>query len=126
MWHSDPNFNVVLIVTLALGFMAGVPIMIAWLIANNAKKKREAELVRLAIEKGQPLPEFPVQKPSRFGALKASFVWIAVGLGFISVTIFDGVPPWENISIGFIPILVGLALMLGWFIEKRDQRAGSI
>jgi len=120
MWQSDPNFNVVLIVTLALAFMGGVPVAIAWIIANNSRKKREAELVKLAIEKGQPIPEFPATVPSRFGALKAAFVWIAVGLGFISVTIFENVPVWENVSIGFIPILIGLALILGWNIERRD------
>ena len=81
MWHSDPNFNVVLIVGLVFSGMIAIPILIGSLIYRNTQKRREAELIRLAIEKGQPLPEFPAHMVSRYGTLKAGLIWSAVGIG---------------------------------------------
>ena len=121
MWHTDPNFNIVLIVGLVFSALVAVPILIGSLIYRNGQKKREAELIRIAIEKGQPLPNFQVE-PSKYGTLKAALVWIAVGLGLILMVLFEDVFGWSGVAIGFIPILIGIALFIGWSIENKEKR----
>lgn len=120
MWHTDPNFNVVLIVALVFCALIAVPVLIGSLIYRNTQKRREAELIRLAIEKGQPMPNFPAAAVSKFGTLKAALVWIAVGIGLILMVIMEDVFGWSGVAIGFIPLLVGLALLIGWNVEKKD------
>lgn len=125
MWHTDPNFNVVLIVGLVFCALIAIPILIGSLIYRNTQKRREAELIRLAIEKGQPVPNFPAAPVSRFGTLKAALVWIAVGIGLILMVIMEDVFGWSGVAIGFIPLLVGLALLIGWSIEKKDSEKAA-
>ena len=120
MWNSDPNMGVVLIVAISMAGLAAVPIMIATLIANNAKKKREADLIRLAIEKGIPVPDF-TERVSRYGSLKAGLIWIAIGAGFMLMVAFSVDGNKEGMSLGFIPILIGLALCVSWYLEARYQ-----
>jgi hypothetical protein len=124
MHGGDPNFNVVLLVTLVMGIMGAVPVLIAVIIANNARKKREAEIIRLAIEKGQPVPEFP-KRISRYGTLKAGMIWIAVGVGVVLMVAVAGEGHWEGISLGFIPILVGVALCIVWLLESKEEDRSS-
>lgn len=112
--------GVVLIVTVIFAALAAVPIMIVALITNNAKKKREAELIRLAIEKGMPAPDF-AESISRYGTLKAGLIWIAIGLGFMLMVAFSVDGGHGDFSIGFIPILIGIALCISWYLEKRYQ-----
>jgi hypothetical protein len=119
MWHSDPNFNVVLLVAVVLGILAAMPVVIALLIARNAQKRREADLMRLAIEKGQPVPNFPVRL-SKYGTLKAALVWAAVGLGIVLVMVIENGGQLEGASLGLIPILVGIALAIAWVLEKKE------
>ncbi len=121
MWHSDPNFNVVLIVALVFSALIAIPILIGSLIYRNTQRRREAELIRLAIEKGHPAPEFPITPVSKFGALKAGLIWIGVGIGLILMVLFEEIFGWSGISIGFIPLLVGIALLIGWFVEKNSK-----
>jgi hypothetical protein len=120
MWSGDPNIGVVMIVAVAMAGLAAVPIMIATLIANNAKKKREADLIRLAIEKGMAVPDF-TEPASRYGTLKAGLIWIAVGVGFIMMVAFSTEGSSDGISLGFIPVLIGLALCISWYLEIRYQ-----
>jgi hypothetical protein len=123
MWHGDPNIGVVMIVTLVFGTMAAVPILIGLLIANNSQKKREAEIMRLAIEKGQPVPSFPV-RVSHYGTLKAALIWIAVGVGIVLMVAIES--PGDGISLGFIPILIGIALLISWILEKRENERNKL
>jgi hypothetical protein len=125
MWNADPNFNVVLIVALVFSAIIAVPILVGSLIYRNSQKRREAELIRLAIEKGQPVPDFPAAPISRFGTLKAGLVWIAVGIGLILMVLFEEIFNWTGIAIGFIPLLVGLALIIGWAVEKSSNGEGQ-
>jgi hypothetical protein len=121
MWQADPNFNIVMIVALTFSALVAVPILIGSLIYRNSQKRREAELIRLAIEKGQPVPEFPAVPVSRFGTLKAGLVWIAVGIGLILMVLFEEIFDWTGVAIGFIPLLIGVALLISWTVEKSHN-----
>ncbi len=125
MWQADPNFNIVLIVALVFSALIAVPVLIGSLIYRNTQKRREAELIRLAIEKGQPVPNFPAGPVSKFGTLKAALVWIAVGIGLILMVIMEDVFGWSGVAIGFIPLLIGFALLIGWNIEKKDSEKAT-
>lgn len=121
MWQADPNFNIVMIVALIFSALVAIPILIGSLIYRNSQKRREAELIRLAIEKGQPVPEFPTVPASRFGTLKAGLVWIAIGIGLIFMVLFEEIFDWTGVAIGFIPFLIGVALVIGWYVEKNNN-----
>jgi len=125
MFQADPNFNIVLLTTVVVGILGAVPVLIGVLIANNARKRREAEIIKLAIEKGQPLPSFPVSS-SRYGTLKAGMIWIAVGLGIVLMVLIESEGRPEGVSLGLIPILVGIALCISWFLERKEKSQESI
>ena len=125
MWQADPNFNVVLIVALVFSSLIAIPILIGSLIYRNSQKRREAELIRLAIEKGQPVPSFPHESASKFGTLKAALVWMAVGLGLIIMVLSDEIFGWTGVAIGAIPLLIGVALLIGWYVERSYTAGGT-
>lgn len=125
MWQADPNFNVVLIVALVFSALIAVPVMIGSLIYRNTQKRREAELIRLAIEKGQPVPSFPRDSGSKFGTLKAALVWIAVGIGLTIMVLCEEIFGWSGIAIGIVPLLIGVALLIGWNVERNYTAGGA-
>jgi hypothetical protein len=120
MWTGGPNIGVVMIVAIVFAGLVAVPIMIGVLIFNNARKRREAELIRLAIEKGMPVPDFSI-KPSYYGTLKSGLVWIAVGIGLVLFVLFESDDGYSGVSLGFIPMLIGLALCISWKLETGRE-----
>lgn len=118
MWNGDPNFAVVLIVAIVFSSLIAIPILIGSLIYRNSQKRREAELIRLAIEKGQPVPNFP-EKGSKYATLKAALVWLGAGIGWILMIIVGEMLDWVGVSIGIVPIFIGIALLIGWMVEKN-------
>ena len=124
MWHGDPNFSVVLIVAIVFSSLIAIPILIGSLIYRNSQKRREAELIRLAIEKGQPVPIFP-EKASKYGTLKAALVWLGAGIGWIFMIIVGEMLDWVGASIGIVPIFIGIALLIGWMVEKNANGSGQ-
>jgi len=116
MWYK--GFTDWLIVCTVFGFFFGV----AALIANNSRKKREAELLRLAIEKGQQIPDFQAPKASRYGTLKAAVIFLALGVGFSLMVIFEDFFGYGEISIGLIPLFVGIGLLISWNIEQKLEK----
>lgn len=127
MWHGDPNFSVVLIVAIVFSSLIAIPILIGSLIYRNSQKRREAELIRLAIEKGQPVPVFP-EKASQYATLKAALVWLGAGIGWILMIIVGEMLNWVGASIGIVPIFIGIALLIGWMVEKNangEKRASA-
>lgn len=113
MWYE--SFTDWLEMLTVFGFFFGVAV----LIANNAKKKREAELLKLAIEKGQEIPNFEMPQSSKYGALKAALIFLAIGVGFLLMVIFENFFGYGEISLGLIPLFIGIALLISWVIERR-------
>ncbi len=113
MWYE--SFADWLEMLTVFGFFFGVAV----LIANNARKKRESELLRIAIEKGQKIPDFDIPKSSRYGALKAALIFLALGIGFLLMVIFEDFYGYGEISLGLIPLFIGVALLISWWLERR-------
>lgn len=124
MWHGDPNFSVVLIVAIVFSSLIALPILIGSFFYRNSQKRREAELIRLAIEKGQPVPYFP-DKASKYGTLKIALVWLGGGIGWIFMIIVGEILDWVGVSIGIVPIFIGVALLIGWLVEKSSNGEGQ-
>jgi len=92
---------------------------IALVVAIMKRRAMEMDIYKKAIDKGLPVPDFKVAKtPER--TLKSALVWIAVGIGFSLVVLTS--QEYEGIGVCSIPILIGIALIISYKIEKNAER----
>ena len=115
MWNTIPNMQTVLIVAIVMA----VPVLIVWMIVYAVSKKRESDIIKLAIEKGQPIPELPVSRRSKSRTLKCALIWMAIGIGVILAILIESGGTLEGAGLGIIPILIGVALWISWIFERR-------
>jgi hypothetical protein len=118
------------LVPIALFLMIAV-IVIGILYFKNQREKMWNETARLAIEKGQPIPERPVNKfaiaPDNEAAylrtqvrreVKIGLISLAAGIAIsVHITMNQG---WAIGSAGAIPGLIGLAFLLNAWITNRS------
>ena len=106
--------------------LAGMALGLAGLIAGTLEKLQKRrlrhELLRVALEKGQPLPpELLEEAPRRRSRddRRSGLVSIAVGVGVY--LLFRAIAVWPGLQwIGVVPVLIGVALLLNWAIERRE------
>ena len=104
-------------------FVAVVVLDALW--AKSGRDKLRHGTIRLAIERGQPLPPELLDRPAPRLPNRdrtRGLVLIAFGLG---LWIFLKASPQHAAglaSLGAIPILVGAALILSWALDRRDKR----
>jgi hypothetical protein len=89
------------------------------IIAGMRKRKMEVEAYKAAIEKGLPVPEFKISHKSPLSTLKAALIWIAVGVGFAILMLPEG--DTSGLAFSSIPILVGVALIISYVLEKKER-----
>ncbi|HVB84874.1 MAG TPA: DUF6249 domain-containing protein [Rhodanobacteraceae bacterium] len=111
-----------LVPVLAVGLSLGMPVIIvvAGLIYSYRRAKLRQQLLLKLVESGQPIPAELLQPNSTpRSPLRAAIVWAAVGLGLI---VFGAMIDQRPIlAAGFIPLLVGLGLLLVHRIESRRE-----
>ncbi len=106
--------------------LAGICLAIVAVAFGSAEKMQKRrlrhELMRLAIERGQPLPpelleETPPRRSrdDRRGGLVSIAVGIGVFLFFRAIAVLPGLQ-W----IGVVPVLIGCALLLNWTLDRRE------
>lgn len=102
----------------AIGMLAslGLPLTLAAVIlAYKHKRDRlNQEAILRLVEKGLPVPPELLSPPGRQAGLKGGLVLIALGIGLATFFAQLGLP-W---SIGLIPGLMGLALLVAWKIAR--------
>ncbi len=107
----------ILFVVVFLFFVAVV--VIAVISANVIKRKKEIEAYKDAIEKGLPLTDLKLTR-SPITTLKSGLVWIAIGIGMFIVILTEG--GTKSLSVSAIPILIGLALIVSYLVEKKAAK----
>ena len=112
------NETVVAIVGVLVTF--GMPLLlvaIVLLYKHRRMRMTHETIVRLA-EKGIPVPPELLEPPRhRSSGLRGGLVLIALGAG-LSIFFLERGGPW---SIGLIPGLMGVALLIAWAVESKAR-----
>ena len=97
----------------------GLPLLLVAVILyyKHRRLKLTHETISRLAEKGLPVPPELLEAPRRGqSGLRAGLVLVALGLAIGIFFAQTGVP-W---SIGLIPGLMGVALLVAWTIERRQ------
>ncbi len=114
-------FSNTLIAMLGLMVSFGLPLAVVALVLHyrHARERMTHETVSKLIERGLPVPPELLNPPHRGQAgLRGGLVLVALGIA-LAVFFQDHGPGW---SVGLIPGLMGVALLIAWVIEKRSRR----
>jgi len=114
------NETLVAIVGMVVTF--GLPVLLVGLILwfKHRKLRMIHETIGKLAEKGLPVPPELLDPPSRNrnAALRGGLVLVALGVA-LAVFFAETRGPW---SIGLIPGLMGVALLIAWAVERRDAK----
>lgn len=94
----------------------GLPLLVIAIILvykHQRNRLHQETILRLA-EKGLPVPPELLQPPARSPSPKGGLVLLALGIA-LSVFFWERGLPW---SIGLIPGLMGVALLVAWKIDS--------
>jgi hypothetical protein len=122
------DINVTIVVVVALMVTFGMPIiMVAIVSMYKMRKNRLTHGTILALaEKGMSVPPellVPPQRPLPTKSdLKTGILLLSAGLG-ISLFFFE--INVSGVSLGAIPILMGLGYIIVWKIEKKSHPSGA-
>jgi hypothetical protein len=104
------------IIALLVAF--GLPVVLVSVILyyKHLKLKLTHETVKGLVEKGLPVPPQLLDPPRRgHSELRGGLVLVAMGIA-LAIFFWDRGGPW---SIGLIPGLMGVALLIAWRMETR-------
>lgn len=102
----------------------------------KSKERMEMQAtLRLAIEKGQPVPQEVIEAmtrnvktpPTRLRDLRTGVIWLAIGIGVGLATYFgdfiNGDGDFDGFGIACIPAVIGVAfIVLSFFNPNKEQR----
>ena len=117
------NFNLTGVLIYAVPFIFVV--LIIWVSANEKHKRNQlkAEVYLKALEKGQPLlPDLFIDKNEN--PLNTGIILTLIGIG-ISIMMWF-VAGEKFATVGFIPLLLGIAFLLIHFIEKKKKNQQNV
>ncbi len=123
--HNDgENFGVVLIIFIAITSPFACAVLIVFFIIRGItiRQREHNKLIEKAIECNYPLPKdffnAPKQSKSR---LQSALVWLAWGVGIIAFCLIVSGAKDTVFAIGFIPLLIGVAKLITYFVEDRKK-----
>jgi hypothetical protein len=128
---SDMNEEIIPIFGIFFGIGGPVTVLIVWLALNYRKRRRLMELHHAermaAIERGMDVPPLPIElidgrSRRRRSSLLPGLVWFFIGLAVVVGTLSmhdDDIP----IMGGLIPLGIGAAYLLYYFLEGRRNEA---
>ena len=96
----------------------GLPLLVIAivLIYKHQRNRLQQETILRLAEKGLPVPPELLAPPERSASPKAGLVLLALGIA-LSIFFWERGQPW---SIGLIPGLMGMALLVAWKIDSRS------
>jgi uncharacterized protein DUF6249 len=99
----------------------GLPLLLVAVILyyKHRKLRITHETIARLAEKGLPVPPELLEPPRRghYSGLRGGLVLLGLGLG-LAIFFWEMGVPW---SIGLIPGLMGVALIIGWSIERKSE-----
>ena len=98
----------------------GLPLLLVAVILfyKHRRQRMIHETIARLAERGLPVPPELLNPPRRgHSGLRGGMVLIGLGIG-LAVFMYEMHGSW---SIGLIPGLMGLALLIAWAIEKRGK-----
>lgn len=111
----DLSITAILITAVVFTCITILGVVIIWY--SMRKRRMEIEVYKAAIDKGLSVPEFKLVK-SPVGTLKSALVWLAIGVGLFIILLVEA--GGDGIAASAIPILIGLALIASYIIEKKE------
>ena len=112
------NVPLVAILGMVMSFVVPLLLVAVILYYKHRKLRLTHETISRLAEKGLPVPPELLDPPrARHFGLRAGLVLMALGLA-LAVFFFETGGP---ASIGLIPGLMGLALLVAWAIERRAR-----
>lgn len=123
--NDGENFSGVFIVFIAIATPFACAVLIVFFIIRGitSRQREHNKLIEKAIENNYPLPDKFFDAPKRHkSSLQSSLVWLAWGIG--TMGFFYIVDPTETAySIGLIPLLVGVAKLITYFVEDHKKES---
>ena len=117
--------NETLVAIMGMLSVFGLPVILVGIILwfKHRKLKITHETIARLAEKGLPVPPELLEPPAhnRNAALRGGLVLVGLGIA-LAVFFVTTRGPW---SIGLIPGLMGVALLIAWRIESRQDDKGS-
>jgi hypothetical protein len=117
----ETSIALVAIVGMLVSF--GLPILLVALILHYKHRRTRLthETIAQLAERGLPVPPQLLDPPRRRqdASLRAGLILVGLGIG-LGLFFYEVKAPW---SIGFVPGLMGVAMLIGWAIEKRSDKA---
>ncbi len=123
----------VLIVLIIFGSIASLFILPRYF--KSVERQKMAETLRIAIEKGQPLPAEVIEAmssnvrnpglpPSPQRDLRTGIIWLGVGIGFAALgAVLSFEEPdalFPMLGVATFPIFIGLAFVVLGFLNKKS------
>ncbi len=121
----DPQRWVVIIMPLAGISLGAIAIIGGMWIADRNRRLRH-ETIRLALEKGQPIPEFILNEdahgrrshqPRNDRRTGLILIGVAIGLYLFFRSVGGSAGSW----LAAIPGFIGVALLLNWLLERMER-----
>ena len=114
----DAPETLVAIVGMAVVFGLPLVLVAIVLLYKHRKLRMTHDTILHLAEKGMPVPAQLLDPPRRHNqGLRGGLVLIGLGIGLSLFFLLAGTSAW---SIGFIPMLMGVALLIAWRIESRS------
>jgi hypothetical protein len=119
--HNFPVAALFIAVPAVILFL-GTPlfIVIALLAAGNRKRKQKMEIVDMYIKSDRDIPEHVITALDSGGSassLKSGLTLTAVGIGVVAA--FNALGAEEVGGFGLIPMFLGIARLIFWFLVER-------
>ena len=121
-FESEGIFIITIVFIIIVTPFASIVLILFFAIRGITSRQRERnKLIEKAIECNYPLPDdffkAPIQHKSR---LQSALVWLAWGVGIVVFFLIVD-PTVTAYSIGLIPLLVGAAKLITYFVEDRKK-----
>ena len=130
---AEANLTAILVPIAVIGITFGFTALTVGILAYRRYRSDTLrhETIRLALEKGQPLPPglldpVAVRDPGARD-LRRGLVLLAIGLGLGLYLYFSPAPgaPHPTWAVGFIPGLMGISYLAAHFIAQRQARGAQ-